>query len=125
MIVQSLVRRLCCLVFVMLAVHIPAHGAMLAGIVTEEGEPVAEAEVKLVNSENRVVLRNVTTDAEGTFRFTVKPGVFDILVFKTQYANTWTKGISVGDGDVFQAIELIPKVFAGDEDTGTSDDCDP
>ncbi len=122
---QNLPGRLFCLVFLVLAWHIPAHGATLSGVVTEEGEPVAEAEVKLVNADNRVILKNVSTGVEGSFRFTVKPGVFDILVFKAQYANAWTRGIMVGEADVFRQIDLIPKAFVGNEDSVTSDDCDP
>ncbi len=91
----------------------------------EEGEPVTAAEVKLVDAENHVILKEVSTGAEGSFRFTVKPAVFDILVFKSQYANSWIRGIVIGEADVFQQIELAPKAFVEDEDTATSDDCDP
>ncbi len=122
---QNVSGRLSCLVFLLLVCQLPAHGATLSGAVTEQGEPVAEAEVKLVDADNRVILRSTSTRADGTFRFTVKPGTYDILVFKTQYANAWTRGITVGEADVARQIELTPKAFLENDDAGTSDDCDP
>ena len=117
--------RLSCLVFLLLICQLTARGATLAGAVTEQGEPVTEAEVKLVDADNRVILRNTTTRADGTFRFTVKPGTYDILVFKSQYANAWSRGVTVGEADVARQIELTPKAFLENDEADTADDCDP
>ncbi len=63
----------------------------------------------LVDVGNRVVVGNVSADAQGSFRFNVKPGLYDILIFKRQYANTWTKGIRVGEVNVRHARSSLPR----------------
>lgn len=122
---RKVAGRIACVVLLMPVWLMSAYGATLSGTVTEEGEPIAEAEVKLVDAGNRVVVRNVSTDAQGSFRFNVKPGLYDILIFKSQYANTWAKGIRVGEANVYQSVELTPKAFVESEDAASADDCDP
>jgi len=101
-----------------------AHGAALSGVVTEEAVPLARVEVLLVNAGNNVVQENGYSDATGRFRFSVKPGVFNLGAFRSGYATNWTKGIRVGESDVSLNIELTPEAFAEEDDSSVSEDCD-
>ena len=40
--------------WILLAMQLPVHAATLSGVVMEEGEPVFEGKVKLVDADNRI-----------------------------------------------------------------------
>lgn len=101
-----------CALVSMLAGYSPARAAAISGVVAEaEGEPVAKAEVMLMNADNRVILRKDYTDSRGAFRFAVKPGVFKIGAFKPTYSTAWIEGVAVRDADVSIRVELEPEAF--------------
>lgn len=100
------------------------QGAVLSGVVVDVGEPVAKAEVMLVNGKNNAILDSAYTDAEGRFRFTVKPGVFNIGTFKSDHATAWRKGIVVQDVDVSVRIELTPNAFLEESSSLSEGDCE-
>ena len=122
---QKLARVLLSPIVLIPFLCVPAQGASLSGVVVEEGEPVVAAEVRLVDADSRVILRSVSTGAQGSFRFPVNPGIFELLVFKSEYADSWSRRIAVGEADVVRRIELVPRAFAEEEQTDTLDDCNP
>ncbi len=83
-----------------------ARGTVLSGVVAEVGETVAKAEVMLVNASNNIVLGSAYTDSRGTFRFAVKPGVFNTGTFKPDHVTVWSQGVVVRDTDISIRIEL-------------------
>ena len=101
-----------------------AYGGDLSGVVEEEGAPLAQVEILLVNTETRVVLDNTLSDANGRFRFSVESGVFDLGAFRTGYSAIWTKNVAMGEADQFIRMELIPEAFSEEPDTDISEDCD-
>ena len=103
---------------------IPGYGFMLSGLVSEADEPVDNAEILLINAKNRVVLKSDYTDPNGAFRFSVKPGVYNVATYKADYATVKKKGVIVRDKDVVIRIELVPKAFVEDAEPNPEEDCD-
>ncbi len=101
----------------------PALGLTLSGVVMDDEETVADVEIMLTDASNNVVLDSVDTNRKGAFRFSVKPGIFNIGAFKNEYATVWTRGVAVTDTDISIRIEIMPKAFAEDP-LSTSDDCE-
>ncbi|RDH84166.1 MAG: hypothetical protein DIZ78_13075 [endosymbiont of Escarpia spicata] len=101
----------------------PALGLSLSGVVMDDEETVAGVEVMLTDASNNVVLDSVDTNRKGVFRFSVKPGIFNIGAFKNEYTVVWSRGVAVKDTDISIRIEITPKAFAEDP-LSTSDDCE-
>ncbi len=101
-----------------------ARGTVLSGVVADVGEPVVKAEVMPVNASNDIVLGSDYTDYRGTFRFAVKPGVFNIGTFKPDHVIVWSKGVVVRDADISIRIELTPTAFVEDPSSSLEEDCD-
>jgi len=102
----------------------PGQAATLAGVVAEQGTLVAEAEVLLVNADTRAIIKSIYSAADGSFRFTVTQGTYNIGAQKPGYTLVWHKGIVVGDGDVNLHIEMIDKNFADGPPKAVSSDCE-
>ncbi|MEW8506465.1 MAG: carboxypeptidase-like regulatory domain-containing protein [Candidatus Thiodiazotropha sp.] len=94
----------------------------LSGIVMEEATALADVEVMLVNKHNGVVVDRGYTDADGAFRFTVKPGIYDVGAFKFEYVTDWNRGISIQGENTSIEIELEPAAFS--EAAPSSVDCE-
>ncbi|MBL3527140.1 MAG: carboxypeptidase regulatory-like domain-containing protein [gamma proteobacterium endosymbiont of Lamellibrachia anaximandri] len=101
----------------------PVLGFTLSGVVMDDEETVADVEIMLTDASNNVVLDSVYTNRKGAFRFSVKPGIFNIGAFKNEYAVVWTRGVAVKETDLSIRIEITPKAFAEDP-LSTSDDCE-
>lgn len=113
------------LLFPLLIGGTTAHAATLSGIVMEEEEAVADAEIVLINAESRIILKKTLSGADGSFSFSVTPGSFNIEASKPDYTDGWSRGVVVSDSDVAVQIKVMNKAFA-EENTATkgSDDCD-
>ena len=103
--------------------HSTTLATTLSGIVTEEGKGVSGAEVLLVDEKTSILLASKFSDKSGAFLFPVIPGLFDIGVFKSDYATVWTRGVEIKEIDAAIQVELVPSAFVegAQED---SDDCD-
>lgn len=96
---------------------------MLAGAVVEAGQPVATAELRLIDAESRVVVDEGITGADGEFQFEVAPGRYDLGVFKADYATMWQRGLQASQDRLDLRIELTPAAFVDGAST-SSGDCD-
>jgi hypothetical protein len=66
--------------------------------VTQSGQQLGSATIKIVNTETGLT-RSVVSDAEGSFRFPLlPPGVYDISANKNGFQLTMQEGVSVGMG---------------------------
>ena len=90
----------------------------------DEDEPIASADVMLVNAKNNRLLKQTLTDENGSYYFSVKPGHYSIKSFRDDYAAEWIKGIEVKAQDVEINITLTPAVFVDDTSGSESDECD-
>ena len=121
---HTLPRAVPCLLALTLLWHTPAHAATLGGIVAEQGTPIAEAEIILVNADSSQIIKSIYSAADGSFRFTVAPGTYNVGAQKSGYTLLWHKGIAVGDGEVNLRIEMIDKNFAAGPPKAASGDCE-
>ncbi|RLJ20487.1 hypothetical protein DJ031_05525 [bacterium endosymbiont of Escarpia laminata] len=101
----------------------PALGLTLSGVVIDDEETVAGVEIMLTDASNNVVLDSLYTNRKGAFRFSVKPGIFNVGAFKDEYAVNWSRGVAVKDTDISIRIEFTPEAFA-DDPLSVSDDCE-
>lgn len=90
--------------------------------VTDENAPVAMAEVILINSKTRNPVNSDFTNKSGIYRYSVKPGLYDVIVSKEQFSDITIKNIKVKKSNVKKNVELIPAAFSKEEDS--SDDCE-
>ncbi len=85
-------------------------GVRLSGIVTGEGQPIADAEVTLFSTERRAVA-TVSTNTDGTYHFTnVAPGNYFISAVppvSTGFAATPQESLVIADEDAVHFISLI------------------
>lgn len=103
----------------------PALAASLDGVVAEQGEPISEAEVLVVDGETSAVLDRRLTDARGGFRFDLDPGRYDIGVFTPNHAPAWQRDLTLEEAGRSLRIEVVDKAFAEDpEDYDDGGDCD-
>ena len=103
--------------------HTTTFATTLSGIVVEEGKGINGAEVMLVDAKTSVLLSSKFSDKSGAFHFPVIPGLFDIGVFKSEYATVWTRGVEIKEIDAAIQVELVPSAFVEDAQED-SDDCD-
>ena len=114
-------------VCLMLSVVYPGAAAMaetLSGVVRDEGEPVAKAEVILVNAATKVVQRSVLADDQGRFVFDVAPGVYNLRVAKDDYALAIVKGIDINRHSKEVVVSLQLVVFAEEGAVPAEEDCE-
>ncbi|MCU7928695.1 MAG: carboxypeptidase regulatory-like domain-containing protein [Candidatus Thiodiazotropha sp. (ex Dulcina madagascariensis)] len=107
----------------MLFWHGPILGVTLSGFVLEGATALSGVEIMLVNAHDGVIVNRDYTNKTGSFRFSVKPGVYDIGAFKHEYATGWNRGVSVKEANVSIQIELEPEAFS-EEPLSTSGDCE-
>jgi uncharacterized membrane protein len=100
------------------------QAASLSGVVLDEGEPVAMAEVILVDARNRAVLNEAFTNGQGHFRFAVQDGTYSLRISKEGYAFKTVKHLQLAGKDMSIKVELTLAAFADDASSGASDDCD-
>lgn len=101
-----------------------AQAATLAGVTEEQGQAIAEAEIMLVNADTSQIIKSIYSAADGSFRFTVAPGTYNIGARKAGYIPVWHKGIAIGDNDMSLRIEMVDKNFADSPAQATDGDCD-
>lgn len=121
---RTLVKAMSYLLAPMLLWLAPAQAAIIVGTVAELGKSVTEAEITLVNADNSTIIKSVYSTADGSFRFTVKPGTYNVGVVKPGYVAVWNKGIAVNDSDVTLSIELVDKAFADGPPKAAGGDCE-
>jgi hypothetical protein len=90
------------------------QAGQLLGLVTDQGRPVAGAEITLSGT-NGVVAGQAMTDREGQFRLQAPPGNYRLGVFRDDYAPVKRDGIQVGAGDTEVKIEITPAAFVDDQ----------
>ena len=101
-----------------------AYAVDLSGVVSDEGDPVAMAEVILVNAETNIVTGSRLSDKQGRFQFAVSQGTYNLNISKNDYATIWVKGINVVSDDLTQNIGLTLTEFATEELPEVSEGCD-
>lgn len=101
-----------------------AQAATLSGVAEEQGQAVAEAEIMLVNADTSQLLKSIYSAADGSFRFTVAPGTYNLGAQKSGYTLVWKKGITVGASDVTLRIEMLDKAFADGPPKVAGGDCE-
>ena len=111
-------------VLALLAISLPLPAEILHGVVLEEDEPVAMAEVMLMDASSNVLITRVETDGKGKYRFSVGPGVYNIRAFKEEYIYVWVKEIVIDGADAVVNIAMTPEAFAEKGSAPKSDDCD-
>lgn len=99
---------------------LPVHAAEILGQVTEQGRPMAGAEVILGRADG-VVAGQAMSDREGRFRLPVAAGTYRMKVFRDEYAPVQRDGIQVGAEAVEVRIEITPAAFADDQAPPESD----
>lgn len=78
-----------------------AHAETLEGVITGREGPLASAELRIRASNGGV--QDITTQADGKYRFTVAPGDYDLFVVKTGYGSVTKRGLKVA---VNEAVRL-------------------
>lgn len=101
-----------------------AYAVDLSGVVSDEGNSIAMAEVILSNAKTSVVVGSRLSNKQGQFHFTVSPGTYNLNVSKSDYATIWVRGINVQEDNFTQNIELIPIEFAAEKLPENSEECD-
>ena len=93
--------------------------------VLDEGEPVAMAEVFLVDSTTRIIINNDFTDKSGIYIYAAKDGVYEITVTKDDFLDVTIKDIKLNNSNIDKVVELVPSAF-GPEGTAlqSESDCD-
>ena len=90
--------------------------------VTDENEPVVMAEIILINSTTRNPINSDFTNKSGVYRYSVKPGIYDVIVSKETFSNVTIKNIDINKSNVKKNVALIPAAFSKEEDS--SDECE-
>lgn len=101
-----------------------AQAALIKGTVLDEGEPVAMAEVILVDAGRKAIINEALTTKDGGFQFQVENGKYNIRFAKEGYAFKAVKGLQVQGDDIQVKVELLLAAFADNAPTGAADDCD-
>ncbi|HFD33010.1 MAG TPA: carboxypeptidase regulatory-like domain-containing protein [Gammaproteobacteria bacterium] len=114
--------RIYTLLFILASFSFAVMSAELIIKVTDENEPVAMAEIVLINAKTRLVINNDFTDKSGVYRFSVKPGQYKVIVSKETFSDVTIKNIIMNNKRISKSVELIPSAF--NEDNPSSDDCD-
>jgi len=92
--------------------------------VTDENEPVAMAEIILINAKTSLVTNNGLTNKSGIYRYSVKPGLYKVIVSKDEFSDITIKDIKIKNSNINKKVELIPQAFATDKKASSDDDCD-
>lgn len=121
---RALFKAMPCLLALALPWHVPAQAATIDGIVAEQGKPVADAELMLVNADTSQIIKSLYSAADGRFRFSVKPGNYNVGALKSGYTMVWNKGIAIKHSDITLSIELVDQAFADGPLKTTSGDCE-
>lgn len=99
--------------------------AQLTIKVTDEGEPIAMAEILLLNSQTRELVNSDFTNKSGIYRYTVKQGVYDIKVLKVPFSDVTIKNIKVKNLAIKKNVKMVPQAFSSDTPAAESDeDCE-
>ena len=89
--------------------------------VSDDGEPLAMAEVILVNADTRQVVDSQFTDKNGRYVYSKSRGRFNVLVSKTEYANGTINNINLNKGNVVRKMDLVPSAFVENTAAGFGD----
>jgi len=103
---------------------VAANAQEIFGTLSDEGAPVAQADVVLLSAKSNLILKRVKTNRLGVYRFTVVSGRYHLRATKKDYAEAWVKGVRVDASDVEINIALVPQVFVDSRIVPPSDDCD-
>lgn len=98
--------------------------ATLSGAVTDEGEPVAMAEVMVVNAASNALITSKFSGENGHYQFELPGGVYNLNVSKTSFATVWIKNIDLQKGDLRKDIALTPEAFVDNQMVSDPDGCD-
>jgi len=96
----------------------------LIGTVVDDGEPVDQATVALIDVQNNTLIKSTHTDSHGRFWLKVKKGSYQIRASKKEYADQWVKGIDVRGKDVSVDVTMTPQVSVDSTIVPEPDDCD-
>ena len=90
--------------------------------VTDETEPVPMAEIILADMKTRLIINTGFTNKSGVYRYSVKRGLYKVIVSKDTFSDVTIKDIKIKKSNIKKIVELIPQAF--DTKDTSSDDCD-
>lgn len=101
--------------------------AELTIIVIGNDEPVTKADIFLKNTTSHAIVNSDFTDRFGVYRYSVAPGLYEILVSKDGFSDLKISALRVMNADVEQLVELLPEVFSSEDPDKKFDfgACDP
>ena len=81
---------------------------------TKDGQPMAQAEVRLLNPESLVILRNITLDENGHYEFAVVPGTYQINATAPGHEiESWKGSISADTKVDLRVKRVVPSAQLG------------
>jgi len=93
--------------FMMAAVEVSAQEAIITGtVLNNEGEPVPNATVAILNPENGELTDGTSSGVDGSFKLTTEPGDYTLRVSYISY-QTVTKTVSLTADETFDAGTFI------------------
>lgn len=127
-VVRQLSRNLrlgqCIILALLLCLSRLAAAEMISGVLLDDGVPVANAKVALIDAGSSVIINTVHADKEGRFEFTVNPGEYNLRASANTYADAWLRGVALSGNDVTVTLSMTPAVFEDSDYVPSSDDCD-
>lgn len=97
-----------CFGLLILVSKIVVAGSIVSGIVHEEGDPIAGAEVFLIKPGSNLLVKTVISDGLGRYSFSVDKGEYYIKVFFDEYNDAKTAILSLDNKDLKMDIEIVP-----------------
>ncbi len=92
--------------------------------VTDENEPVPMTEIILIDAKNSLITNNGFTNKLGIYRYSVKPGLYKVIVTKEEFSDVTIRDIKIKNSNINKTVELIPRAFDTDKEASSDDDCD-
>lgn len=92
--------------------------------VTDENEPVPMTEIVLIDSKTSLLINNGLTNKSGIYRYSVKPGLYKVIVSKDEFSDVTIKDIKIKNSNIKKIVELIPRAFDKEGKASSDDDCD-
>ena len=101
-----------------------AVAASISGTVSDDGSPLSQVEVTLLDASSNVVIARKLTAEDGVYHFNVEPHVYTLRASLADYADAWVKPLAVQQDAVTIDITLTPQVFVDSTKVPPADDCD-
>ncbi len=102
-----------------------AEVSLYGKIFDEEKAPLSGAEIILVESDSRALLKSIFSDVNGEYRFSVKPGKYELRYRKEKYTGVDSPIIIVSTDTHAKSIRLTSREWSAEGTrSGQGGDCD-